>query len=167
MLTNVPTAINRTLRNVLINHPNTCSCEVYRKVVTRPGGAGSPPTLGGLGVLDSMDEEQFEYEFLGRGLAMPAEGGSFAPAPMVRRGDANIGAEDVFRYAVVPEEPEGQPGWFSLRTHDVLYLLLGTGPSPPKLAFEVLGEETTSNIPPFTTRYITARRDDLHVPAGE
>ena len=58
------------------------------------------------------------------------------------------------------------PDWFDVRNHDVMYLLLGTGPDAPRLAFEIVGTETTSNIPPFTTRYITNRRDDLHIPAG-
>jgi hypothetical protein len=32
--------------------------------------------------------------------------------------------------------------------------------------FEVIALETTSNIPPYTTRYVTNQRDDLHLPAG-
>ena len=41
-----------------------------------------------------------------------------------------------------------------------MYMDLG---DPVWLAFEVVGIETTVNIPPFTTRYICNRRDDLHV----
>lgn len=161
MLNNVPTGINRMARNVVMNHPNAMNCEVYRKTVTRaaPDTVGGLPTMGGLGVLDSMDEEQYEYAFLGYGHALPAEG--FAPAPMVKRGDANIGSGEEFRFLIEPEEPSGHQDWFDVRTHDVMYLLLGTGDTPPKMAFEVVGIETTSNIPPFTTRYITNRRNDL------
>lgn len=166
MLNNVPEAINRMTRNVVMNHPNTYSVQVFRKTITRtaPDAIAGAPTMGGLGVLDSMDEEQFEYAFLGNGFAMPAEG--FAPAPMVKRGDANIYAGDEFRFLIEPEEPSGHPDWFDVRNHDVMYLLLGAGPDAPRLAFEIVGTETTSNIPPFTTRYITNRRDDLHQPAG-
>lgn len=166
MLTNVPDAINRMARNVVVNHPNTFNCEVYRKTVTRtaPETVDGNPTLGGLGVLDTMDEEQFEYAFLGYGYALHADG--FSPAPMVDRHDANIGTGEEFRFLIEPEEPSGHPGWFDVRTHDVAYLLLGDGPAPAKLAFEVIGTETTSNIPPYTIRFITNRRDDLHIPAG-
>lgn len=162
MLTNVPDGINRMARNVVMNHPNTFNCEMYRKTITRtaPDAVAGAPTMGGLGVLDSMDEEQFEYAFLGYGHALPADGG-FSPAPMVKRGDANIGSGDEFRFLIEPEEPSGHPDWFDVRSHDVMYVLLGTGENPPKLAFEVVGIETTSNIPPCTTRYITNRRNDL------
>lgn len=153
-------------RNVVINHPNTFGCEVYRKTVTRtaPNTIDGSPTLGGLAVLDTMDEEQFEYAFLGYGYALPADG--FAAAPIVDRQDANIGSGDEFRFLIEPAAQSGQPEWFDVRSHDVVYLRLGTGPSPARLAFEVIGTETTSNIPPYTTRYITNRRDDLHLPAA-
>ena len=166
MLNNVPGAINRMARNVVTNHPNTFNCQLFRKTVTRTAAesvAGNP-TMGGLGVLDSMDEEQFEYTFLGNGYALHADG--FAPAPMVKRGDANIGHADEFRFLIEPEEPSGHPDWFDVRSHDVMHLLLGEGPGAARLAFEIVGTETTSNIPPYTTRYVMNRRDDLHIPAG-
>jgi len=166
MLINVPNAVNRMARNVVINHPNTFNCQVFRKTVTRQGGeiVDGNPTLGGLAVLDTMDEEQIEYAFVGNGYALPAD--MFAAAAMVDRRDANIGADDQFRYLIEPEGQSGSDEWFELRTHDVIYLLLAATPNPPRLAFEIMGTETTSNIPPYTTRYICNRRDDLHVPAG-
>jgi hypothetical protein len=166
MLNNVPETINRMTRNVVANHPNTFNCQVFRKAVTRqaPDAANGNPTMGGLGVLSSADEEEFEYAFIGNGYALPADG--FSPAPMVDRGDANIGPADEFRFLIEPEEPSGHPDWFDVRKHDVVYLLLGAGKGAPMLAFEVVGIETTSNIPPFTTRYIANRRDDLHLAAG-
>ena len=161
MLTNVQAGINAMTRNVIIHHPNTYNCEVYRKTVIRtaPDAVGGVPTLGGLGVLDTMDEEEYEYTFLGYGHALPAE--SFAPSPMVNHRDANIGSSDEFRFLIEPEEPSSAPGWFDIRNHDVVYLLLGTDEKPPKLAFEIVGIETTSNLPPYCSRYIANRRDDL------
>ena len=64
-----------------------------------------------------------------------------------------------------PEEPSGHADWFDVRKHDVIYLVLGAGPTPPMIAFEVVGTETTTNIPPYTTRFVCNRRDDLGVPA--
>lgn len=162
MLNNVPSGINTLARNVVVNHPNTFNCELYRKTVKRtaPGPmVGELPTMGQLGVLDSADEEDFEYALLGNGYALPAEG--FSPSPMTKTYDANIGFADEFRFLIEPEAQSGHQHWFRPKSHDIVYLLLGDGPTPPKLAFEVVGEETTSNIPPYTTRYICNRRDDM------
>jgi len=166
MLNNVPQAINRMARNVVINHPNTYNCEVYRKVIRRGGEAtvAGNPTLGGLAVLHSADEEDFEYEHAGNGYALQAE--AFGPAPMMDRRDANTGSGDEFRFLIEPEGAPGEPEWFEPRVTDVVYLLLGDGPNPARLAFEIVALETTSNIPPYTTRYVANRRDDLHLPAG-
>lgn len=168
MLNNVPEAINRMARNVVVNHPNTFNIQLFRKSVTRSGvgeeTVDGNPTLGGLAVLNTGDEEQFEYAFVGNGYALMAD--SFSPAPMMDRKDANTGSVDEFRFLIEPEGPSGSSEWFDVRTNDVMYLLLGSGPNPARLAFEVVGYETTSNIPPYTTRYVANRRDDLHLPAG-
>ena len=159
MLNNVPGAINRMARNVVTNHPNTFNCQLFRKTVTRTAAesvAGNP-TMGGLGVLDSMDEEQFEYTFLGNGYALHADG--FAPAPMVKRGDANIGHADEFRFLIEPEEPSGHPDWFDVRSHDVMHLLLGEY----EQAAEVFAGHRLCGESPFdtATEYVMA-----HVGSG-
>jgi len=164
MLNAVPASINRLARNVVLNHPNTFNCKVFRETVERveAGTIGGLPTMGGLGVLDAEDEEKIKHEFIGNGFALPAEG--FAPSPMMGKGDANLGPAEEFRFLIEPEEgASGMPGWFEVRKHDVIYLVLGTGRVQPMIAFEVVGTETTTNIPPFTTRYICNRRDDLAV----
>ena len=168
MLNNVPEAINRMARNVVVNHPNAFNIQLFRKSVTRSGigeeTVDGNPTLGGLAVLNTGDEEQFEYAYVGNGYALPAD--PFGAAPMMDRKDANTGGIDEFRFLIEPEGPSGSPEWFDVRTNDVIYVLLGDGPNPARIAFEVVGYETTSNIPPYTTRYVTNRRDDLHLPAG-
>lgn len=169
MLTNIPQAVNRMARNVVRSHPNTYNCQVFRKSVTREAGQGEEmvgglPTLGGLGVLDSEDEERFDYAFLGNGYALPADG--FAPSPMVNHGDATLSPGAEYRFLIEPEEPSGHPDWFDVRSHDVVYLLLGPGPDAARLAFEVINIEAVSNIPPHSIRYITNRRDDLHIPSA-
>jgi len=166
VLNNVSITMNRLARNVVMNHPNSWGCQVFRKVYKRsaPETVAGAPTMGGLAVLDSMDEEDFTYKHIGNGCALRAEG--FAPAPMMKRGDANIGAGDEIRFLVEPEEPAGHPDWFDLRNHDVMLIWLGADPDCAKLAFECVGIETTSDIPPYTTRYIMNRRDDLHIAAG-
>ena len=167
MLHNVPTTINRMTRNVVANHPNSFTAEMYRKHTTRRGDAmvAGRQTMGGAGVLDSGDEEDYEFEFLGYCYALPAE--NFQPAKISDRKDVNIGANDSFSFLIEPESESGEEGFFIPRNHDVLMLLLWTGVEGKyaKLAFEIVGMETTSNIPPYTTRWICNRRDDLHLTA--
>ncbi|PIQ55367.1 MAG: hypothetical protein COW02_03415 [Comamonadaceae bacterium CG12_big_fil_rev_8_21_14_0_65_59_15] len=165
MLTNVPAAVNRMSRNVVVNHPNAFNCQVFRKTITRTGQVVSGmPTLGGMGVISSEDEEQFTYTWVGNGYSLQVE--MFQPSAMMERGDANNGSANEFRFLIEPEEAEGMPGTFVPKKYDVMYLLLGEGPAPAKIAFEIVGVEAMLNIPPYSTRYIANRRDDLHVAAG-
>lgn len=93
------------------------------------------------------------YSFIGNGHALPTNK------------DVKI-ASDLFYFYISPEEPSGHEEWFDLRSHDVVYLLLGLEESAPMLAFEVILTESTSDAPPYNTRYIMRRRDDLHIAAG-
>ncbi len=167
MLHNVPTQINRLVRNVVKNHPNTFNCQVYRKETLRKsdGYFAGKPTMGGIGVIDSGDEEDYEYVYLGNGWALPAE--QFQPAAMNDAQDANVGADDDFRFIVVCEKQSSEEGYFEIRNHDVIYVLLGVCPHQAKLAYEVTGLETVTNIAPYTQRYICNRRGDMDVPEWE
>lgn len=159
MLTNVPNAVNRMARNVVVNHPNTMECQVFRKIVTRAGSTiGGLPTMGGLGVIDSDDEEQIEFSHIGNGYALQAE--SFMPSPMMDRRDANNGSASEFKFMIEPEHPAGDTGTFEPKTHDVFYLVMSES---VKVAFEIVGVETVLNIPPYSMRYIANRRGDLDI----
>lgn len=155
MLSNVPTAINRLARNVVVNHPNSYNCIAVRKRVTRASSTtiGGLPTMGGMGVINSDDEESVEWDLLGNGYALKSE--MFAASQMMDRQDANNEAIDEVRFLI---EPEAE-GLFLPKKHDVIYLLLGS----VRLAFEIVGVESTTDIPPYTQRYICNRRDDLHL----
>lgn len=153
MLNNVPSAINRMARNVVINHPNTFNCVVIRKRVTRtaPETIGGLPTIGGIGVISSDDEESIAWDTLGNGYALPAEG--FQPSQMMDRQDANNGAVDEYRFLIEPEVVDA----FDISKNDVFYLIIDV----VRLAYEVVSMETTSNIPPYTPRCVCNRRNDL------
>jgi hypothetical protein len=103
VLNNVPTAVNRLARNVVINHPNSYNCVMVRKRVLRTADSnvGGLPTLGGLGVISSEDEEAVEWDLLGNAYALEAE--IFTPGAMMDRQDANNGGIDEFRYLIEPE----------------------------------------------------------------
>ena len=153
-LTGVPSAINKAVRATVINHPLTSNCSIVRKKVNRVGGpvVGGLPTLGGLGVLNSEDESDIEWEPLGNGYMLPAD--PFSPSQMMDRQDANNGSIPELRFLIEPEN-EGE---FALKKYDVCFQIIGN----VRLAFEIVSVETTSNVPPFTERYVCNRRDDMH-----
>jgi hypothetical protein len=103
MLNNVPQAVNTLARNVVINHPNSYNCVMVRKRVTRTaaGTVGGLPTLGGLGVISSDDEEAVEWDLMGNAYALETE--IFTESSMMDRQDANNGGIDEFRYLIEPE----------------------------------------------------------------
>lgn len=154
MLNNVPIVINRMVRNVVINHPNSANVVCIRKVVAVPSDetlVAGLPTIGGLGVISSYDESDITWTPLGNGFALRAD--KFEPSLMMDREDANNGEGDEFRYLIEPETP----GAFTLQKDDAFYIIIG----PVRLAYEIINIETTSNIPPFTLRYICNRRNDI------
>lgn len=155
MLTKIPNMINRAVRNVVVNHPNSYNCQILRKVINRVDEAevGGIPTLGGLGVISADDEQDVDWEFVGNGYALPAEqfGGN---ATMMDRQDANNPSLEEFRFLIEPEEPEAA----TPQKNDVVYLVIM---DVVRVAFEIVAIETTSNIPPFTQRYVCNKRPDL------
>lgn len=96
--------------------------------------------------------KNLDYLFVGNGHALQTNKGASIES-------------NLFYFFISPEEPPGHPEWFDLRSHDVVYLLLGLEPGSPMLAFEVVLAESTPDAPPYNIRYIVSRRDDLHIPA--
>ncbi|MDF0605401.1 hypothetical protein HZU77_007020 [Neisseriaceae bacterium TC5R-5] len=154
----IPDTLNRLTRNVILNHPRSWECQLFRKQLMRQSDSsmGGLPTLGGLGVLDAEDEEALTYAHLGNGYALAAE--AFTPATMVDRLDTHNGSGDECRFLIEPEEPSGFPGYFVIRKSDVLYIVLSES---VKMAYEIVAIETLVNIAPFVTRYVCNRRGEL------
>lgn len=151
MLNAVPENINAMTRAVIQNHPNAYNCQCYRKILNRD----NPKMLGGMMVLDSEDEEDFEFEFIGNGYALQAE--PFQPSQMMDNQDANNSYAVQIPFLVVQEQAYD----FTLKKHDMVLLLLDMGNI--KLAWEVIGIETVINIPPFTKRYLMNQRAELNI----
>jgi len=160
MLTNVPNAINRMTRNIVMHHPNTWECQVFRKAVDRVGEStsGGLPTLGGLGVMNADDEEDVTFSHIGNGYALPVD--QFSPSSMMDMRDANNGFANEFRFLIEPEAATSMPGNFITKKRDILYLVIS---EDVRLAYEIVDIETVNNIPPFSMRYVTNRRGDLDV----
>lgn len=161
MLNNVPKGLNSITRNVVIRHPNTFNAEFYRRTVKRDEPIeGERQTMGGMMVLTVDDEVEIDWAFMGTGYALVAD--HFQPAFMMDRGDANNGAMDEYRFLIEPEL-ETYEGGFILQKNDVFYIVLGDiqDINAPRIAYEIIGIETTVNVPPFVPRYVCNRRDDL------
>jgi hypothetical protein len=157
MLSNVPEAVNRMARNIVINHPNTYNAIVFRKRVLRPAdnAIGGLPTLGGLAVISSDDEEDVTWDLLGDAYAMKVE--PYGQGIMMDRQDANDGGTQEFRFLIEPEIQDGLPGGFAIKKNDVMYIVMGD----VRHAYEVVAIETNSDIPPYTLRYVCNVRNEL------
>lgn len=162
-ITQVPIKIMQAARTVAMKHPNSMDCVVYRKVVKRAADdeLGGLPTLGGLGVLKSEDEPDFEYELLGPGRILITSRYDGA-SDMTDRGDA-----------IVPSEPQQEAQIVCLDV--VVDGMKQPGPEPQKgdlvgampgggvlIGFEIVGLIGSVAIYPYTTKFVIAPRDELH-----
>lgn len=172
MLTSVPTAINQSTRQVVLRHPNTMPCTVWRKVIKRvetkgeinpdsptPAEAsvfGGMPTLGGMGVLRSEDESDFEYVPLGDARCLFA--GPYVPNDLNERDDAVL--QQPMQEAQIESIAEpGTPGYFVADTSNLVMITPGLG---VVLAYEVATVTGQANIPPYVRKLVLNPRDDLH-----
>lgn len=164
MLHNVPTTLNRLLRQTVLHHPNAWGGAVLRKVVTRPAPAtiGGLPVLGGLAVLDSEDEADYTYEHVGNVALLAAE--LFGAAGIMHdRRDTQVSDVTEYRFLIEPQdETEDGTPTFTPKNRDLVYVALGADfATAAKACYEIVGVETTSNIPPYTQRYVCNRRAEL------
>lgn len=158
MLNSVPTQINRSARLVTLRHPNAMDCTVWRKKVNRvsadtPAQMGGMPTIGGLGVLDSEDEADFDYEELGDAKIV------FAGQYQGEGANWND-ADSTLNYPAPPMEAliecvldPSDPAHFVATKPDMITVEPGAGISIP---YQVIGETGSVNIPPYTRRFILA-----------
>lgn len=172
MLNSVPIAVSGNTRQVVLRHPNTMPCTVFRKVVTRvepqsdtdpesptpndPSVMGGMPTLGGMGVLRSEDEADFEYVPLGEGRCLFA--GPYVPNDLNERDDAVL--QQPMQEAQV--ESLAAPGTPDHFVADIGHLVLITPGLGVVLAYEVATATGMSNIPPYVRKLVLNPRDDLH-----
>lgn len=165
MLNAVPTAINAATRQVVLRHPNSMDCTVFKKVVKRveldPDSGetqeeGGMPTLGGMGVLRNEDESDFDY--VERGPAKCLFAGVFAPNDLNERDDAVL-QQDAQEAQVECLAAPGTPEYFQADTTDLVMITPGLG---VVLAYEVATISGMANIPPYVRKLVLNPRDDLH-----
>lgn len=159
MINEVPIKINEAARAVTLKHPNSMDCVIYRKVNKRTNANGEQmggmPTLGGLGVLSSEDEPDFEYQELGAAkilITTRYEG-------MLDLNDSG----DALAPDVVTQEAQieaiGPVPAFTPKKNDLVAAMPGGG---VVIGFEIVGTTGNVAIYPYTTKFIIAPRDELH-----
>lgn len=163
MLNNVATAVNYSSRLVVLKHPNSIECTVWRKQINRveldgdgnPSTMGGTPTLGGMGVLRTEDETDFEYVELGPGRMLYL--GIHEPADMIERDNALV--PPAMKEALIESiAAPGQTGHFVVDSGDMVFMDMGMGVLVP---FEAVSVTGALNIPPFTRKIVLNPRDDL------
>jgi hypothetical protein len=165
MLSAVALSVSHSLRQVVLRHPNTMDCTVWRKQVTRvenlpgtsdPSTMGGSPTLGGMGVLRSEDEADFEYVELGAGKCMFC--GQFQPNDQVERDNAIL-QQPMQEAQVESVIAPSAVGYFLADVGDMVLITPGLG---TVLAFEVATLTGVAHIPPYVRKLVLNPRDDLH-----
>lgn len=165
MLSNVSLSISHSVRQVVLSHPNTMDCTVWRKRVARvendpgtglPSEMGGSPTLGGMGMLRSEDESDFTYEELGAAKCMFC--GVFQQADQVERDNAVL-QQNMQEAQVESVIAPGAVGYFQADTTDMVLITPGMG---TVLAFEVASLLSPGMIPPYVRKLVLNPLDDLH-----
>jgi hypothetical protein len=136
-------------------------CIVWRKQVNRtaPEIAGAP-TLGGMFVMDSEDEHDYEYEELGEGRikilqVFQTEGGNF------QDGDQSLlYAGSQIEALIEPVADISSDDYFQADKHDLVTVDLGAGVIQ---TYQIVGLTGNVNIPPFTVRFVLNPRQDENV----
>lgn len=167
MLTSAPIAINRSSRLVVLRHPNAFAITVHRKTVKRVetvGGVesemGGSPTMGGMGMLRSEDEAEFDYVELGDGKLLFTNGAQ--PVALNEQGSAQIVEAQKTCLIESKAEPTAADHWVAQRG-DLVALDLGLGVI---IAYEVADIIGNVAIPPYTQSFVLNPRDDLDYEDG-
>lgn len=154
MLNQVSNGMRVAQRGVVMRHPNAMDCQVWRRRVNRTEGAngelGGLPTLGGIGVTDSEDEPESDYELLGSGKVLFT--GRYEGSTMQ---DNKESAEATTGVALIePLEIDA----FTPKDSDLVMAMPGGGVVIP---YEVTNVLNTVNIPPYVAKYELSPQGDL------
>lgn len=160
MLNAVPAAINAAARAVTLRHPNAQDATIYAKRVKRsePGTVGGLPVLGGLGVMDSEDEA--DYEYIERGDARVLFAGIYAgqAGNVLDADDGVTYAEGLIEATIECVLDPSNPLFFIPDKNDVVMVEVSATIIMP---YEVVGNTSTTNIPPYTRKYLLQPRSDI------
>ena len=162
MLNRVPEQIRRSARLVALRHPNSISCTLYYKQLNRtpdgnPPEFGGIPTIGGVGVMDSEDEADFDY-VAGPPCKAVFTGQYMGDLGNIRDNDASSIYRDMPVEAIIECVLEStDPEYRNPDKNDLIIMDYGSG---VVMTYEVIGPTSTVEIPPYTRKYALAPRQD-------
>lgn len=164
MLTSVPAAINKATRQVVLRHPQNFTVTVSRKKVLReeldangdPSESAGMPTLGGMGVMRSEDEAEFEYAELGEGRMLFS--GPYNPQDIIEA-DNGVAVDNLREVQIECLAVPGSDDYWMADAGDLVMADMGVG---VVIAFEVASVGSSVGIPPYTRRVFLNPRDDLN-----
>lgn len=158
MMHSIPTEIDRAARQVVLRAPNSMECVVFRKKLLRTAEdlVGGLPMIAGIGLLDSEDEAEYEYEELGEGRVLFA-GNYAAAASNINDSDDGVIYGEGTMLLRVESKVEGA---FEVKKHDMLQVMPGNGFVMP---YEVVGRTSPTSIPPYVRQWIVEPRQDDQV----
>lgn len=160
MLNSVPNSVNKLLRSVVVNHPNSWGGYILEKQLA----ATAPQTLGGIGLISNEDEDDYTYQLKGECYALPVYDGVGQSYTMGENTNMTGFDAQEFRFIIEPEPDLNAVERFEIKKTDLLFLVIGTDiQNSPHVAYEIVEVESVNNIPPFTVRYVTNRRSDLDI----
>lgn len=158
MLNNVAVQIAKGARSVTLRHPNSFDCHLYRKVVARTsdGQMGGLPTIGGLGALDSEDEDDVDWNMIGFGKLNQV--GMFEPSSFNDR-ETTLDVQYPQMIALIEAIAEpGEAEYFVADKHDLVFLDIS---DIVRIGFEIVDIIGDINIAPYTKKYVLNKRDEL------
>ncbi|NDI85076.1 hypothetical protein [Undibacterium crateris] len=158
MLNSIPKQIAKGARSVTLKHPNAFDCDAYRKVLSRgsDGQMGGVPTMGGLGVLDSEDEDDVDWHLLGDCKMLQV--GTFEPSSFNDR-ETTLDVKYTQMIALIESlaDPDTKE-YFIADKHDVIFINISESVA---IGFEIVDIIGDINIAPYTRKYVLEKRDEL------
>lgn len=158
MIKGAPLNIMKAARQVTLRHPNSIEARVWRRVLLRTGSEsmGGIPTLGGVGVIDSDDEDDTDYDPVGECMVQLLE--RYEPSGFNDR-ETTVDMQYPQTLALIEciKEPD-DVDYFIAEKRDVVILDIGIG---IQIGFEVVDMVSDVNISPYTRKYVLNKRDEL------
>lgn len=166
MLSQIPITINKVARMTTLRHPNSLDVQLLRKVLLRqetdsfgnPSESAGAPTMGGMGMLRSEDEAEFDYVPVAGAGKMQMLGGLASPADM-NDSSASLLTDKAVTARVECVLDPSDPGFWIADKGDLLVADMGMG---VLLTYEAVTLSSKVLIPPYTRSLIFNPRDDLN-----
>jgi len=159
----IPASVRKAQRQVIKYHIHTKQCDVYRKVVNRvgEGTVGGAPTFGGMGVLSSEDEHDFEHEYIGKGYFLPMVEAFHTDGDNFKDDGVNILYRgNVIQADIQPIADEGFQGYFIPQKYDIVAVHEGLG---VMASYQIVGVTSVQSTLGYTRQYILNAQEDADV----